>query len=95
MQGFWLKGKGVDKMEKVCEVKYELKIEPVNKPVPTQKEYIESLKGVLGQKQINKMKREAVNCIVKSKTVSFIECFCCKNFVRRIKGIVYCKGEVI
>jgi|YelNatPaOPRAMG01_1025707.scaffolds.fasta_scaffold08213_5 hypothetical protein len=82
-------------MGELCEIKYELKINPVNKAIPTQKEYIESLKGVLSQKQISKMKKEAINCIVKNKTVSFIECFCCKNFVRRIKGIVYCKGELL
>ncbi|HID17318.1 TPA: hypothetical protein EYP26_03400 [Candidatus Bathyarchaeota archaeon] len=76
-----------------CEIKYELRIEQAAKAIPTPKECVESLKGVLGQKQISKMKKESLNCAVKGRNVSFIECFSCKNFVRRVRGVVYCRGN--
>jgi hypothetical protein len=38
------------------------------------------------------MKKEAVDCPVKLKVVSFVECFTCPNFNRRVRGKVGCKG---
>ncbi|MEM2122971.1 MAG: hypothetical protein QXE79_04970 [Candidatus Bathyarchaeia archaeon] len=59
----------------------------------TPKESLEALKGVLGARRIAKMKREAVECPIKGRTLSFVECFSCPNFIRRVKGAIHCKGD--
>ncbi len=58
----------------------------------TPKQYVDELKGVSSGKQIAKMKKEAVACPVLNKTVSFVQCFACPNFIRRVKGKVDCRG---
>mgnify|MGYP001772976676 CR=1 FL=1 len=50
------------------------------------------IKG-LSSKMLSRMKNEYVECPVLSKDVNFIECYVCSNFVSRITGKVYCKGE--
>ena len=72
--------------------KFVVEIFTPEKPPPTPKQYIEELKGVAGGKQIARMKKEAVDCPVLNKKVSFVQCFACPNFIRRIKGKVDCKG---
>jgi len=72
--------------------KYLVEIFSPEKPPPTPKQYIDELKGVAGGKQIARMKKEAVNCPVLNKSVSFVQCFACPNFIRRIKGKVDCRG---
>ncbi|HEX4920854.1 MAG TPA: hypothetical protein VFV92_08950 [Candidatus Bathyarchaeia archaeon] len=62
------------------------------KPPMTPKQYVADLKGVASGKQIARMKKEAVACPVLGKTVSFVQCFACSNFLRRVKGKVDCKG---
>lgn len=62
------------------------------KPPPTPKQYVQDLKGVAGGKQIARMKKEAVDCPVLVKKVSFVQCFACPNFIRRVKGQVGCRG---
>ena len=42
---------------------------------------------------IRKMKREYVECPLANRKVSFLECFTCVSFIRRIKGVVHCSGE--
>jgi hypothetical protein len=72
--------------------KYIVEIFSPEKPPPTAKQYVSELKGVAGGKQIARMKKEAVNCPVLNKSVSFVQCFACPNFIRRIKGNVDCRG---
>lgn len=72
--------------------KYVVEIFSPEKPPPTPKQYVDDLKGVAGGKQIARMKKEAVNCPVLGKSVSFVQCFACPNFIRRIKGKVDCRG---
>ena len=62
------------------------------KAVPTPKEFLEAIKGAVKGKMLAKMKKEAVDCPVKLKVVSFVECFTCPNFNRRVRGKVGCKG---
>lgn len=50
------------------------------------------LKGV-SPKMLKRMKTEYVDCPVLKQEVSFVQCYVCKNFMSRIKGQVYCKGE--
>ena len=72
---------------------YTLTIKEQKKAIRTPKESTEILKGVLGAKRIAKMKKEAIECPILEKTVSFVECYSCPNFIRRIRGSVHCKGE--
>jgi hypothetical protein len=72
--------------------KYVVEIVAPEKPPPTPKQFVQDLKGVAGGKQIARMKKEAVACPVLLKTVSFVQCFACPNFIRRVKGTVDCRG---
>src|SRR6059058_4116551 len=72
--------------------KYVVQIVVPEKPPPTPKQFVQDLKGVAGGKQIARMKKEAVACPVLNKTVSFVQCFACPNFIRRVKGRVDCRG---
>lgn len=73
-------------------VKYVVEIVVPEKPPPTPKQFVQDLKGVAGGKQIARMKKEAVACPVLNQTVSFVQCFACPNFIRRVKGRVDCRG---
>ncbi|OYT31786.1 MAG: hypothetical protein B6U94_01805 [Thermofilum sp. ex4484_79] len=72
--------------------KYELPIVNLEKSMRVSRALTQELKGVLSSKMIAKMKKEAVDCPVLNKRVSFLQCYNCSNFIRRVKGIVYCKG---
>ena len=72
--------------------KYVVEIFQPEKPPVTPKQYVTDLKGVVSGKQVARMKKEAVNCPVLNKTVSFVQCFACPNFIRRVKGQVDCRG---
>ena len=62
------------------------------KAIPTPKASLEAIKGAVKGKMLAKMKKEAVECPVKLKAVSFVECFTCPNFNRRVRGKVGCRG---
>jgi hypothetical protein len=72
--------------------KYMVEIFSPPKAVPSPKESLEAIKGAVKGKMLARMKKEAVDCPVKLKIVSFVECFTCPNFNRRIRGKVGCKG---
>jgi len=62
------------------------------KALPSPKESLEAIKGTVKGKMLARMKKEAVDCPVKSKKVSFVECFTCSNFNARLRGKVRCRG---
>jgi len=62
------------------------------KAIPSPKESLEAVKGAVKGKMLARMKKEAVDCPVKSKKVSFVECFTCSNFNARLRGKVRCRG---
>ena len=72
--------------------KYLVTVKTPEKSPPTASQFIKDLKGVVGGKQIARMKKEAVDCPVLKQTVSFVQCFACPNFIRRVKGEVGCRG---
>ena len=72
--------------------KYLVDIFAPPKAIPSSKESLEAIKGAVKGKMLARMKKEAVDCPVKLKVVSFVECFTCPNFNRRIRGKVGCKG---
>jgi len=72
--------------------KYEIPVIKLEKAMKVPKEIKEQLKGIGSRKFISQLKKEAVDCPVLNKRLSFLECYVCPNFVRRIRGVVYCKG---
>ena len=77
----------------MMESRYVINVIQMDKTIKTPKESLEALKGVLGARRVAKMKMEAVECPIKGKTLSFVECFLCPNFIRRVKGTIHCKGD--
>jgi len=73
--------------------KYAVDVFMPPKAVTTPKESLEAIKGAVKGKMLAKMKKEAVDCPIKLKVVSFVECFTCPNFNRRIRGKVGCRGQ--
>jgi len=74
------------------EDRYIVEVVEVPKAIPASKESLEVIKDAVKGKALAKMKREAVDCPVKGRRVSFVECFVCPNFNRRVKGKVGCAG---
>jgi len=74
------------------EDKYTVDIVEVPKAIPAPKETLDAIKGAVKGKALAKMKKEAVDCPVKGRRVSFVECFTCPNFNRRVRGRVGCAG---
>jgi hypothetical protein len=79
-------------VQKGVDDKYLVDIITPPRAVSTPKEVLESLKGSVKGKMLARMKKEAVDCPVKLKVVSFVECFTCENFNRRVRGKVGCRG---
>ena len=79
-------------VEMGSEDKYLVDIITPPKAIPAPKQVLENIKGSVKGKMLAKMKKEAVDCPVKLKTVSFVECFTCPNFNRRVRGKVGCRG---
>ena len=88
------------------EAKYKVEVKDADKALRLSKEVKEELKQLgmmddkgrlkitgLSNKMLSKMKKQYVDCPVLDKQVPFIQCYICKNFISRIKGLVYCKGE--
>jgi len=74
------------------EPKHKLEVKTVSKPFRIPKDKLSEFKGLMSKRTLSRLKSEAVDCPVKGETVPFLECFTCKNFVRRVKGYVYCNG---
>ena len=72
--------------------KYLVDIFTPPKAIPSPKESSEAIKGAVKGKMLAKMKKEAVDCPVKLRVVSFVECFTCPNYNRRVRGKVGCRG---
>ena len=78
--------------EELPQAKYVVEVTIPEKSPPTPKQFVQGLKGVVSGKQLARMKKEAVDCPVLAKPVSFAQCFACPNFIRRVKGRVDCRG---
>ena len=79
-------------MSEIPEDKYAVDVLEVPKAITAPKECLEAIKDAVKGKALAKMKKEAVDCPVKAKRVSFVECFTCPNFNRRVRGKVGCAG---
>lgn len=80
-------------MDEEKKTKYIMEIKTLPKAKPVPKEKLEEIKGGIGKKMLGKMKKECVKCPILEKDVTFVECFICKNFLRRIKGKIECAGD--
>ncbi len=77
----------------MADEKYLVDVITAPEGVKASSEALSSLKGVVSRKMLSSMQREAVNCPVMGRVVAFPDCMACPNFIRRIKGKVYCRGE--
>jgi hypothetical protein len=77
------------------EARYKVAVKVPEEPVKVSKERMSELRGVVKGALLTRMKREAVDCPLRSETVAFIECFTCDNFLRRVMGEVGCRGASI
>ncbi|GIU71103.1 MAG: hypothetical protein KatS3mg003_0582 [Candidatus Nitrosocaldaceae archaeon] len=88
------------------DAKYQVEIKSAGKSLRLSNEVKDELKSIgmmdekgklkitgVSAKMLRQMKQEYVDCPVLNKEVPFIQCYICKNFISRIKGQVYCKGE--
>lgn len=75
-----------------AETKFVVIIYPSPKPKKVPKVVSTELKGVASGKQISRMKKESVDCPIVKEEVSFLVCFACPSFIRRVKGEVDCAG---
>ncbi|ABL77742.1 hypothetical protein [Thermofilum pendens] len=74
--------------------KYELEVIKLEKPMKVDEKLLEDLKNArISRKMISEMKKEAVQCPILGRQVSFLQCYNCKNFVRRVRGRVFCRGD--
>ena len=78
--------------DELPQTKYVVEVTVPEKSPVTPKQFVQDLKGVVSGKQLARMKKEAVDCPVLAKQVSFAQCFACPNFIRRVKGKVDCRG---
>jgi len=69
----------------------EIKIEKTDKTVRIPKALREEIKRMGLESKIKFMKKELVYCPLHGKKISPIYCITCKYFVRRVKGVVYCR----
>ncbi|MEM0079388.1 MAG: hypothetical protein QW118_04070 [Nitrososphaerota archaeon] len=76
----------------MVEARYIVKVMSSEKSICVSREIVEQLKNSLGSKMIQRMKKEYVECPVANKRVSFLECYSCTSFIRRIRGEVHCAG---
>ncbi|MGA1975003.1 MAG: hypothetical protein ABSG92_05145 [Conexivisphaerales archaeon] len=70
--------------------KFEVPIYTVGAPAKVPKEVTAQLKGAVSGKMVSRMKKEAVRCPVVNDEVTFLVCFTCPSFLRRVKGVVHC-----
>ena len=74
------------------ETKFVVPVYDSPKPRKVPKAVNTELKGVASGKQMSRMKKESVDCPVVKSEVSFLVCFACPSFIRRVKGQVDCAG---
>uniref|UniRef100_A0A7C4BAK7 Uncharacterized protein n=1 Tax=Thermofilum pendens TaxID=2269 RepID=A0A7C4BAK7_THEPE len=82
----------------MSDFKFEVAVEKLDKALPLPRELSEQVKEVLGnvsRKMLSEMRKEAVQCPVLGRQVPFLQCYVCKNFVRRVRGVVYCRGDTL
>lgn len=97
---------GIVVSESETEHKYLVDIKTTEKPVKITDQAKQELKAVgmmdekgklklkgVSPKMLKRMKTEYVNCPVLEQEIGFVQCYVCRNFMSRVKGQVYCRGD--
>lgn len=66
-------------------------MEKTDKTVRIPKELREEIKRMGLESKIKFMRKELIDCPLHKKKISPLYCLVCDYFVRRVKGVVYCK----
>ncbi len=69
----------------------QIPVKKVGKTVRIPKEIREEIKKLGIERKVKFMKRELVLCPKTEKEQSPMICMVCEYFVRRVKGVIYCK----
>lgn len=69
----------------------QINVIKVNKTVPIPREVSEEIKQLGLERKVRFMKKEVVLCPLSQKEQSPLICITCNYFVKRVKGVVYCK----
>jgi len=69
----------------------EIPVEKVDKTIRVPREIREEIKRMGLESKIKFMRKELIECPMHKKRISPLYCLLCEYFVRRVKGIVYCK----
>jgi len=72
--------------------RYEVPVVKLERAMRIEKTLVEQLEKAVSKKMLSEMKKEAVDCPVLKRRVSFLQCYSCPNFIRRVRGVVYCRG---
>jgi len=75
--------------------KYIVRVERAEKVVKIPRSVMKELRTYLKPSIIRRFKNDVVMCPVKKERVSFLLCYNCKNFIRRVRGEVHCRGAPI
>lgn len=73
--------------------KYEVEVVKLERALRVRRELKKKIEDMLGKSTVRKFAKDAVDCPVLGKRVSFIFCYACPNFVRRYRGVVHCRGD--
>tara|TARA_Y100000294_G_scaffold156842_1_gene157979 strand:+ start:388 stop:651 length:264 start_codon:yes stop_codon:yes gene_type:complete len=76
----------------IPETKFNVKIYQKDKALRVAKSAKEALKGVVSKKKISILQKDTIHCPLIDSERSFVECFACESFIRRVTGEVHCSG---
>ncbi len=74
------------------EPKFFVEVKTAETQFKSDKAKLSMVKNVVRGKFIQTVQKQYVSCPVFKKDISFVDCFNCQNFLRRVKGQVHCKG---
>ena len=76
----------------IPETKFNVTIYQKDKSLRVAKSAKEALKCVVSKKKISILQKDTIHCPVLDSERSFVECFACESFIRRVTGEVHCSG---
>jgi hypothetical protein len=76
----------------IPETKFNIKIYQKDKALRIAKSAKDALKGVVSKKKISTLQKDTIHCPLLDSERSFVECFACESFIRRVTGEVHCSG---
>ncbi len=74
------------------EPKFFVEVKTAETAYKADKKKLSQVKNVVRGKFIREVQKQYVYCPVFKREISFVDCFNCQNFLRRIKGQVHCRG---